>query len=63
MTPYILPVSAQKKVNVEYILRYIYEYAASHQKKKQFNKSYGVIVRSFDTNKPGTQEIKGAVIG
>lgn len=65
----VVPISAQMRINVSYVLQYIYEYASAQQIKRREEssdpnvKSTGIIVRTFDINKPGAKIVVGAVIG
>jgi translation initiation factor 2 subunit 3 len=60
----IIPVSAQHKVNIGYLLEAIEKYIPTP--KRDLNKPpLMLVIRSFDVNKPGTsiEELKGGVIG
>jgi translation initiation factor 2 subunit 3 len=61
----VVPISAQMKINMEAVIRYIYEYAKRTENRRgsenRLNK--GIIVRTFDINKPGSDKVKGAVVG
>ncbi|MCS7112653.1 MAG: translation initiation factor IF-2 subunit gamma [Candidatus Bathyarchaeota archaeon] len=60
----IIPISAQHKVNIGYLLEAIERYIPTP--KRDLNKPPLMpVVRSFDVNKPGTpvQELRGGVIG
>lgn len=66
----IIPISAQLSLNVHHILRFIFEYARYYEEKKRtktietrLGHPKGIIVRTFDINKPGSEKVKGAVIG
>lgn len=61
----IIPTSAQLKLNTEYILKFMYESAKGMASRKDDKESgaYGLVVRTFDINKPGSSEIHGLVIG
>ena len=62
----IIPVSAQKNINVEYILEYIFKYVSEFNKtpKQILNTcSTGVVIRTFDITKPGDEDVKGAILG
>lgn len=62
----IIPMSAQKKINVQYVLEYIFKYVTSYHMqhhKKENQQSIGVVVRTFDITKPGDSEVKGVVLG
>ena len=69
-----IPTSAQMRINMSYILEYLYEYAvktgnrtSNDIKETKENatsrSSKGIVVRTFDVNKPGDLIVKGAVIG
>ena len=60
----IIPVSAQKKVNIEYIIKAIEEFMPTPKRDDSKAPEF-LIARSFDINKPGTeiQKLKGGVIG
>src|SRR6478609_758596 len=62
----IIPTSAQLSLNVHHVLKFIYEYANNFSKREievRAGRSKGIIVRTFDINKPGTETVKGAVVG
>lgn len=59
----IIPVSSTYKINIDYLIRELVKIRPS---KREFKvKDIGLIVRSFDVNKPGirVEEMKGAVLG
>ena len=63
---HIIPISAQKNVNVDLVIENMFDISKriiDNKKMKQQNDNYGLIVRTFDINKPGDKEIKGLVIG
>lgn len=59
----IIPVSAQKKINIDLMLDAIQEHIPTPERKTGDARMY--IVRSFDVNKPGTdiKKLHGGVIG
>lgn len=59
----IIPVSAQRKINIEYVIEAIEKNIPTPERKSGDAKF--LIGRSFDVNKPGTRvkELKGGVIG
>jgi len=60
----IIPISAQHKINIGYLLEAIEKYIPTP--KRDLNKPpLMLVIRSFDVNKPGTsvEELKGGVIG
>ena len=67
----VIPTSAQMQLNVHHVLKFIYEYASSFrdhkiqrvEAKKTSSLPKGIIVRTFDINKPGSEKVSGAVIG
>lgn len=68
----VIPISAQIRVNIHHVLKYIYEQAfaetirRSNEKedeKEDENEAKGIIIRTFDINKPGSSTVCGAVIG
>ena len=60
----VIPASAQIKINVPHILKFIYEYAAANGKRRERpGLPKGIIVRTFDINKPGSERVSGTVIG
>jgi len=60
----IIPVSAQKRVNIEYIMEAIEEFMPTPDRDASKDPEF-LIARSFDINKPGTEinNLKGGVIG
>jgi translation initiation factor 2 subunit 3 len=64
----VIPASAQIRINVEYVLKFMYDYAERRMElvdkpHEQVQKSKGIVVRTFDVNKPGSTQLQGAVIG
>lgn len=63
----VVPVSAQKAINCSEILKWIYLYVKQHDdsatRDEQTADPYGIVVRTFDINKPGAHEVRGIVIG
>lgn len=61
----IVPLSAQKSVNIEYVLEYLYKYVSEfNSMPKQLGEvSTGVVIRTFDITKPGDEEVKGVILG
>lgn len=62
----IIPVSAQKDINIDLVLESLFHIAKQKQDQNthtQHNNAHGVIVRTFDINKPGSKEVHGVVIG
>jgi translation initiation factor 2 subunit 3 len=62
--PIIIPISAQKKVNINYLLEAVNEYIRIPERKKTADPLL-YVARSFDINKPGTviKDLKGGVPG
>jgi translation initiation factor 2 subunit 3 len=60
----IIPISAQHKVNIGYLLEAIEKYIPT-PKRDPDKPPLMLVIRSFDVNKPGTpvEELKGGVIG
>lgn len=65
----IIPISAQKKIKIENLTRYLYKLCENVEKRIPISPdlSLGIfsIIRSFDINKPNSdvEELKGGVIG
>ncbi len=64
----VIPVSAQKSVNVSHILKCMYDYVKEYddlrkQSKDDISEPYGIVVRSFDVNKPGAEHVQGLILG
>lgn len=61
----IIPFSAQKHINTEVVLKWLYENALIRKERdiSADEDAYGIVVRTFDINKPGAQEVVGLVIG
>lgn len=61
----IIPISAQKDINIECVLENLFFLAQKIIRERQENKEQanGLIVRTFDINKPGDKDVKGLVIG
>jgi small GTP-binding protein len=65
----IIPVSAQYKLGIEFLLKHLY--SIMEKKYNQISRvfmsdkigSKCLVLRSFDINKPGTRELKGLVVG
>lgn len=62
---HIVPFSAQKQINTDIILQWLYENAVIRKERKTHpvENAYGIVVRTFDINKPGTREVQGLIIG
>lgn len=60
----IIPVSAQQKINIEYVIKAIEERIPT-PKRDETKPARMLIARSFDVNKPGAKidDIKGGVVG
>ncbi|MEM2427852.1 MAG: translation initiation factor IF-2 subunit gamma, partial [Candidatus Bathyarchaeia archaeon] len=60
----IIPISAQNKVNIDYLIEAIEKYIPT-PKRDPLKPPLMYVVRSFDINKPGTRatELSGGVIG
>lgn len=60
----IIPISAQFKYNINYVLDYIVNYIPVPQRQIRVDPIM-IVIRSFDINKPGTQieELKGGIAG
>jgi translation initiation factor 2 subunit 3 len=60
----IIPVSAQKRVNIEYVMEAIEEFMPTPERDSSKDPEF-LIARSFDINKPGTEieKLHGGVIG
>ncbi len=60
----IIPISAQKKVNIDFLIEAIEEYMPTPKRNPKKNPEM-LIARSFDINKPGTEidKLVGGVIG
>jgi translation initiation factor 2 subunit 3 len=60
----IIPVSAQRKVNVDFLIQAIEEFIPT-PKRDETQPPLMYVVRSFDVNKPGTpiEKLEGGVIG
>ncbi len=60
----IIPICAQKKVNIDYITEAIEELMPAPERDSSKNPEF-LVARSFDINKPGTeiQKLNGGVIG
>jgi translation initiation factor 2 subunit 3 len=60
----IIPISAQKQINIDYVLEAIQEYMPTPKRDDSKEPEF-LIARSFDINKPGTviNNLKGGVIG
>ncbi|KAM3130185.1 hypothetical protein pb186bvf_017685 [Paramecium bursaria] len=60
----IIPISAQLKYNVDYVLQYICEYFPLPERQLNVPPKM-IIIRSFDVNKPGEkpEKLKGGVVG
>ncbi len=60
----IIPISALKGINIEYILEAIEEYIPTPKRDEKKDPMF-FVVRSFDINKPGTkvQDLRGGVLG
>ena len=60
----IIPISAQKRVNIDLVMQAIEEYMPTPKRDASKDPEF-LIARSFDINKPGTiiQKLKGGVIG
>ena len=60
----IIPISAQRKVNVDVLLQAMEQFMPT-PKRDETKSPLMYIVRSFDTNKPGTQieKLEGGVVG
>jgi translation initiation factor 2 subunit 3 len=61
----IIPISAQKDINIQYVLENLYNLSQKIIKEKSLNENgnNGLIVRTFDINKPGDKDVKGLVLG
>jgi translation initiation factor 2 subunit 3 len=62
----VIPVSAQRRVNIDRLIATIQELIPSHQvKQEEGQKTKILIARSFDVNKPGTpmEKLTGGVLG
>ena len=65
----VIPVSAQKEVNTDLLLEYLYEWVSRHgaaamaKHTDAANMSTGVVVRTFDITRPGDAAVKGLVLG
>jgi translation initiation factor 2 subunit 3 len=60
----IIPVSAQQRINIEFVLRAIQEYIPTPKRNLEADPKF-LVARSFDVNKPGTEisQLKGGVLG
>ena len=60
----VIPVSAQFRHNIDYVLQYIVEYFPIPERKLKSPLKM-IVIRSFDVNKPGCEpeELKGGVAG
>ena len=60
----IIPVSAQQRININYLIEAIERYIPT-PKRDESRDPYMLIARSFDINRPGTspQNLKGGVLG
>ena len=63
----IVPTSAQMRLGISNVLCFMYEYATKQSGHKssdnRLGKAKGIIVRTFDVNKPGSTKVTGAIIG
>jgi translation initiation factor 2 subunit 3 len=61
----IYPMSAQKKLGLDVVLEFMYNAAETYSSRTggPEDVNYGIIVRSFDVNKPGSTTVFGCVIG
>ena len=62
--PKIIPISAQKRVNIDFVIQAIQEFMPTPERDASKPAEF-LIARSFDINKPGTeiQKLNGGVIG
>ncbi|HDD45986.1 MAG TPA: translation initiation factor IF-2 subunit gamma [Candidatus Aenigmarchaeota archaeon] len=60
----IIPVSAQRRINIEYLIEAIEKYIPTPQRDRKKPPKL-LIARSFDVNKPGTkiEKLRGGVVG
>ncbi len=60
----IIPISAQKRINIDVVLEAIQKYIPTPKRKEKADPLM-LVARSFDINKPGTpvEKIKGGVLG
>lgn len=62
----VIPLSAQKSINVEKILEILFNCAKaipSSPQEDDTGESFGIVVRTFDVNRPGKTDVKGLVVG